>query len=96
MVKHHPTKFKYHRHCSSRNIMVFVCHVISDDEIVMWIYRYDSIKANYNPAKCGGQRHCGSLNITFLVVRGQDFTCPCLYLPLLFIPKAQVMPCPHT
>ena len=34
-----------------------------------------SWQASYHPAKFGGHRHCGSGDITFLVVDKQDFTC---------------------
>ena len=41
-------------------------------------------------------RHCGSGDTMFLVVEGQDSTCPRFNLPLLFISKAHGMPCSHT
>ena len=31
MVSHHPTSFGSLRRCGSRNVMVLVCHVISED-----------------------------------------------------------------
>ena len=31
---------------------------------------------NHHPTKFGGHRHCGSGEIMFLVVKGQDSTCP--------------------
>ena len=30
-----------------------------------------------HPAKFGGQRHCSGGDMMFLVVEGQDSTCPC-------------------
>ena len=40
---------------------------------------------SYHPAKLDGHRHCGSGDIMFLVVEGQDSTCPRFKLPVLFI-----------
>ena len=51
---------------------------------------------SHNPAKFGGHRHCGSGNMMFVVDEGQDYTCPRLDSPLLFISKAHDMPCSHT
>ena len=42
----------------------------------------------------GGHRHCVG-EYTFVVVEGQDFTCPRLDPPLLFISKTHGMPCSH-
>ena len=47
----------------------------------------------YHPAKFGDNRHCGSGDLMFVVVEGQDSTCPRLDPPLLFISKAHGMPC---
>ena len=44
--------------------------------------------------KFGGHRHCGGEYI-FVAVEGQDFTCPRLDPPLLFISKTHGMPCSH-
>ena len=51
---------------------------------------------SHHPAKFGGHRHCGSGDTMFLVVEGQDSTCPRLNPPLLFISKAHGMSCSHT
>ena len=51
---------------------------------------------SHHLAKFGGHRHCGSGDVMFLVVEGQDSTCPCLNLPLLFISKAYDMACSDT
>ena len=39
-----------------------------------------------------GHRHCGSRDIMFLVVEGQDYTCTRFKAPLLFISKPHCMP----
>ena len=49
-----------------------------------------------HPAKFGGQRHCSGGDMMFLVVEGQDSTCPCFNLPFLFISKAHGMLSSHT
>ena len=51
---------------------------------------------SHHPAKSGGLRHCGSGDVTFAVVEGQDFIYPRLDPPLLFISKSHGMPCSHT
>ena len=38
---------------------------------------------SHHRAKFGGQTHWGSRDVIFLVVEGQDSTCPCLTPPLL-------------
>ena len=48
---------------------------------------------SHDPAKFGGHRHCGSGDLMFLVVEGQDSTCPCFNLPLQFISKIYGIPC---
>ena len=50
---------------------------------------------SHHPAKFGGLRHGGSEDM-FVVVEGQDSTCPRLDPSLLFISKAHGMPCSHT
>ena len=50
---------------------------------------------SHYPAKFGSQRHCGSAYMMFVVIEGQDFACPHLDPPLLFISKAHVMLCSH-
>ena len=42
---------------------------------------------SYHPAKVGGHSHCSSGDMMFLVVEGQDYTCP------LFIPHISVLVC---
>ena len=34
MIYHHYAKFGGHRYCSSRDIMILVCHVIKQDHII--------------------------------------------------------------
>lgn len=43
---------------------------------------------NHNPAKFGGHRYCSGGYIIFSVVKGNDSTCSCLNLALLFIFEA--------
>ena len=43
--------------------------------------------ASHHPATLCGHRHCGSGDITLLLVEEQDFACPRLNLSLLFISK---------
>ena len=33
---HHITKFDGHRHCGSGDIVVLVCHIISQDYVIKW------------------------------------------------------------
>ena len=40
---------------------------------------------SHGSAKFGGHRHCGSGDLMFLVVEGQDSSCPRLNSRLLFI-----------
>ena len=42
---------------------------------------------SHRPIEFGLHRHCGSGYILFLVMEGQDSTCPLLDPPLLFISK---------
>ena len=42
---------------------------------------------SHQPDKFGGHRHCGSGDITFLVVKEQDSICYRLNSPLLFFSK---------
>ena len=41
---------------------------------------------SHNPFKFGSPRHFGRVDM-FFMVEGQDSTCPCFDLPLLFISK---------
>ena len=50
---------------------------------------------SHHPTKLGSHKHCGSGDM-FLVVKEQDFTCPCFNPPLLFIFKARGIPCSNT
>ena len=52
---------------------------------------------SHHPAKFGGHRHCGSGDMMFVVVEGQESTCPRLDSPLLLISNnAHGIPCSHT
>ena len=35
---------------------------------------------SHQPARFGGHRRCGSGDMMFVVVEGQDSTCPCFYV----------------
>ena len=50
---------------------------------------------SHHPAKFGGHRHCGNGDM-FVVVEGQNSTCPRLDPPLLFISIAHGMLCSLT
>ena len=49
----------------------------------------------HHPSKFGGNSHCGSGDIMFVVAKGQDSTCPRLDRPILFISKVHGVPCSH-
>ena len=64
MVGHYPAKFGSHGHSDSGDIAVLVCHVISQGHVTKG--DQEPIKVNYNLAKSGGHRHCGSGNMTLV------------------------------
>ena len=35
-VNHHPVKCGGHRNCGSGDLMILVCHVISQDYVIIW------------------------------------------------------------
>ena len=45
---------------------------------------------SHHSAKFGGHRHCGSEDMMFLEVEGQDYICPRFSLPLLFIKEIYI------
>ena len=51
---------------------------------------------SHHSVKFGDHWHCGSGDVMFVVVEGQDSRCPRLDPSLLFISKAHCMPCSHT
>ena len=51
---------------------------------------------SHHPAKFGGNRHCSSGGMMFVVVEGQVSTYPRLDPPLLFISKAWYAMLTHT
>ena len=51
---------------------------------------------SHHPAKFCSHWRCGSGDMMFLVVGGQDSTSSRFNPPLLFISKAHDMPCTHT
>ena len=62
---HHSTKFGGHRHCGSRDIMIFVCYVTSQNHVI----HHDTlpIKVRYHPVKIGGHSNSGSRDIMIFV-----------------------------
>ena len=54
-------KFGSHRHCGSGELMIQVCHVISQDHVIK-----ESCYFMSGP-KFGGHKHCGSENIMILI-----------------------------
>ena len=56
-------------------------------------YRWEPFMVSYHFAKFDGHRHCDSGDMMFLVVEREDSTCVRLHPPLLFISKANGMPC---
>ena len=68
--------------------MVLLCHVILQDHLikVKQFYAWEHLMVSNHPAKFGGRRRCGSGDM-FVVVGGQDSTCPCLDPPLLLYLK---------
>ena len=46
---------------------------------------------SHHPAKFGDHRHCGSGDTMFVVVEGQDSTCPRLDPPLLFTLSIKIL-----
>ena len=58
------------RHCDSGDIMILVCHVISQDHVIKGSYDFfwqEPIKVRYPPAKIDGHRHSDSGDIVVLV-----------------------------
>ena len=33
-VSHHPLNFDFHRHCGSGDVILLVCHLISQDDMI--------------------------------------------------------------
>ena len=69
-IGYHPAKFGGHKHCGSEDVVVLVCHVISQDHVIkseMWHFRQQPIKVGYNLTKFSDQRHCGSEDILIFI-----------------------------
>ena len=65
-VSYHPAKFGGHIHCGSKDVMVLVCHVISEDhEDHGWWY----LTIRHHPHRFDGHRHCGSGDIMVFLVK---------------------------
>ena len=69
MVCHNLARFGGHRYCSSRNIILFVCHLIKQDrEIkVSGDCNDASPSSHHRPAKFGGHRQCRSRDTMVLL-----------------------------
>lgn len=59
-----------HRHCSITDIILLVCHVVSQDLVIKessdFVGRSIS-RLSYHPGRFGGQRHSGRVNIMLFV-----------------------------
>ena len=80
--------------CGSEDIFL-ICHVTSQNYFIKASCDYmDShlkvnLKVSHHPAKFRDHRHCGGVDIIYLVVKEQDSTC--LLKPPSFISKAHGM-----
>ena len=97
-MSYHSTKFGGHSHSGSGFIMILVWHVIYQDHAIKGSSNSmgEPFMVSHLPAKFGCNRHCDHGDKIFLVVEGQVFTSPCFSPPLLFISKANGMPCSCT
>ena len=68
-VSHYSGKFGGHKHCGSGDIILLVCHAISQDHTTKGLsnYGWKSLKESHHPAKFGDHRHCDSGDIIVLV-----------------------------
>ena len=78
----YPAKFSGHGHCASGDIMVLVCHLIS--ELVTCNFMDRSLMASHRLSKFGGYKHCGSgdINIpanTVILTQMQDVASMTVY-----------------
>ena len=72
-------------------MIVLVCQVILQEHVINGPYDLMGMSpfmVNHHPAKFGAHGHCGSGDITFLMIEEQDSTCSCLKRPIVFISKA--------
>ena len=57
-------KFCGNRHFGIRDIMVFICHVTLQDQVIKvlikWLYSRKSLKTSQHPTRFVSYRHCGS------------------------------------
>ena len=72
MVSQHIAELSDHRHCGSGDILVLVCHFISQYHLTK--ESCDFMKSHH-PPKFGGHRYCGSRDLTVVVVEEKDSTC---------------------
>ena len=58
IVCHHPAKFLGHSHYGSGDVMVLICHVITQDHVITGSCDFgkESFKASHQLAKFGGHR----------------------------------------
>ena len=92
MVYYHSTKFGGHRHCSSEDIKVLVCHVISQDHLIkghLTLWERATLKLSYHPAKFGGHSLSGNrVTVVFIChVTLQDHVFKALYDFMVWSPS---------
>ena len=88
IVCHHPAKFSGHRHRASGYLIILVCHVISQDNVIKGSYDFIGYPLMVSHQVCG-HRYCDSGTIMLLAFGVEDFACSLLNLLLLFVSKAQ-------
>ena len=79
MVSYHSVKFGGHNHSSSGVIMILVCHVILQVDVIKGSYDFMGGSPSW--------QLMASLVTIGIVVERQPSTCPRFNLPLLFISK---------
>ena len=70
MGSYHPTKFGDHRHCGNGDMMVLVCHMILQDQVMKRSCDFMGrrpIEASYHPVKVSGHSHSSSGVVMILV-----------------------------
>ena len=69
MVIHYPAKFGGDKHRGSGDIMVLICHVISQDLLTEGASNIprSPFKVSHHPAKFGGHRRCSIGDVMVLV-----------------------------
>ena len=99
-VSYHHAKFGGHSHSGSRDIMLLVCHVNSD-QVIKGSLNFmggEPLVINHHFAKFRGHKHCGSGDINIpvntvilpLIWDIHDCICQVTFIIIIFC-KAQVM-----